>query len=652
MNNEAAWQLHAQAQVLPVEGRAPAPLDLGAIRSRCPRRDTAPQGGRLTSPQEAHLDFGPRWHVLRDTAFGAGEGLAHLSLDPAASGDVAQGHILHAGLMDLATGWAISLVEGYSGTHLWVPVSYSKITVFAPLPDTVFSHVTLAGGQAAGEARFDITLCDRDGAVLVQVDGFAMKRLEGGFAHTTPLDAREVLFEDARDTAPQTAAEERLADLVSQGILAAEGPQALRRALALGKPQVMVTSLPLEGLIAQADTPVAAQAPAGQTFERPDLDGSFVAPRNGVEEKLALIWENLLGVSPVGVEDSFFDLGGHSLIAVRLFATVKRELKVDFPISVLFEAPTIEKLAALIVAQTGDAGSSADAGQTAAAPIQRFDYLVPLNQSANPNAQPLFVVAGMFGNVLNLRHLAMQFSAERPVYGVQARGLIGDMAPHTRIEDAAADYLSEIRRLQPEGPYLLAGYSGGGITAYEMAQQLAAAGEEVATLALLDTPLPVRPTLTAPDKALIKIAELRSKGPGYLVEWVQNRRAWNAEQRAGPQADGAGGTEFNNTKIEMAFRTAVGVYQLRPWKGAITLFRPPLDLHWKVSQGNWVTQEKEYAYADNQWTPYAPQLQVIEVPGDHESMVLAPSVTVLAQELSEVIAEALRPATAQATAAE
>jgi len=365
---------------------------------------------------------------------------------------------------------------------------------------------------------------------------------------------------------------------------------------------------------------VAAQAPAGQTFERPDLDGSFVAPRNGVEEKLALIWENLLGVSPVGVEDSFFDLGGHSLIAVRLFATVKRELKVDFPISVLFEAPTIEKLAALIVAQTGDAGSSADAGQTAAAP--------------------------------NLRHLAMQFSAERPVYGVQARGLIGDMAPHTRIEDAAADYLSEIRRLQPEGPYLLAGYSGGGITAYEMAQQLAAAGEEVATLALLDTPLPVRPTLTAPDKALIKIAELRSKGPGYLVEWVQNRRAWNAEQRAGPQADGAGGTEFNNTKIEMAFRTAVGVYQLRPWKGAITLFRPPLDLHWKVSQGNWVTQEKEYAYADNQWTPYAPQLQVIEVPGDHESMVLAPSVTVLAQELSEVIAEALRPATAQATAAE
>ena len=253
-----------------------------------------------------------------------------------------------------------------------------------------------------------------------------------------------------------------------------------------------------------------------------------------------------------------------------------------------------------------------------------------------------------------MRHLALPFSGERAVYGVQARGLIGDAAPHEEVQAAAADYIAEIRALQPQGPYLLAGYSGGGITAYEMAQQLQAAGQEVAVLAMLDTPLPLRPTLSKIDKAHIKLAELRRKGPAYLLEWARNRWIWEMQKRQGlhqPQTD-APGAEFNDHKIQAAFLTAVGQYQTPVWDGPMTLFRPPQDFHWQVTQGNWVSAEREYVFEDNDWRKYAPHLQVIEVPGDHVSMVLAPNVTVLAQELREVIAAALVTDDVQATAAE
>ncbi len=657
VSGKAGWQLHAQATLMQCIKNDPQNIDLDEISLRCAQVNTATAEDRLKSPQEAHLAFGPQWHVLRETRLGAAEGLATLSLPDDVQGDLSTGHLLHAGLMDLATGWAMELVPGYGAQNLWVPVSYGHIAVQDALPATVRSWVRLSEGQTgSGFARFDVTICDEHGNVLVEVSDFAMKRLAGGFAKTAPLDAREVRFDDDSTETSRTPAEERLAYLVSQGIRASEGGEALRRALGSGRSQIYVSSLPLDQLIAQANQPVSEAAKTGQRFERTNLDDSFVAPRNGIEERLAAMWQNLLGVSPVGVEDSFFDLGGHSLIAVRLFANVKREFKVEFPISVLFEAPTIAKCAALIAAQSGEGGALG--GESVdAAPVQKFNYLVPLNQSSQKNAAPLFIIAGMFGNVLNLRHLAMPFSGERPVFGVQARGLIGDTAPHDDVKAAAADYLVEIQMIQPQGPYLLAGYSGGGITAYEMAQQLREMGQEVAVLALLDTPLPVRPALTRKDKALIKMQEIRAKGPKYLVEWAKNRIAWEMRDRSAPiAANATAGAEFNNHKIEQAFLKAVGAYRTPDWDGPLTLFRPPLDHHYPVSGGNWVSGEREYVFEDNDWRQFAPHMDVIEVPGDHVSMVLAPSVTVLAQELREVIAAALEGDRAvdvpQATAAQ
>ncbi|WP_299411830.1 type I polyketide synthase [uncultured Sulfitobacter sp.] len=644
LDGRTGWQTHAEA-LISDEISTPQPVDLQEISNRLSAVEDA-GGAHMPTPQEAHLRFGPQWHVLRARQLGEGEGLARLMLDEAL--DPAQ--ILHPGLMDLATGWAVELAAGYDNADLWVPMSYGEIAIHAPLPREIYSWMRLTA-SGADDARFDVTLCDSSGAVLVEVRDFAMSRLKGGFAaQTSPLSPAELAYDedDATDVRPQSAAEERLAYMVSQGITAAEGPQAFARALALDVPQVYVSSLPLQALIAAADQP-PREMPKGQSFERTDLEG-FVAPEGVVQETLADMWSTLLGVSPVGADDSFFDLGGHSLIAVRLFASVKREFGVEFPISVLFEAPTIAQIAARITAQTGDVAREDTKSETATS--TGFAHLVPLNGVAPARAAPLFVVAGMFGNVLNLRHLALQFSDTRAVYGLQARGLIGDSAPHETIEEAAADYIAEIRQVQAHGPYLLSGFSGGGITAYEMARQLTAAGEEVAVLALLDTPLPVRPSLSRPDKALIKLAELREKGPSYLVEWAQNRIAWEKTKRQG-KSEQTGAAQFNNTKIEAAFLRSVGRYRTPDWDGPLTLLRPALDCRYKVSGGNWVSSEREYVFADNDWTRYAPHVQVIEVPGDHDSMVLSPNVVVMASELGEVIREALhKPAPQRATAAE
>jgi acyl transferase domain-containing protein/thioesterase domain-containing protein/acyl carrier protein len=633
------YALNAEAEItlLPEANRPPA-LDLAAIAARCPEVEQATTNASLHSPQEAHLDFGPRWRVLQQTAFGAGEGLARLHLPEVARND---GCLLHPGLMDLATGWAITLAPGYDGKDLWVPLGYHSILVLAPLTDVIHSHMRLCPGATAESASFDITLTDAQGRVLVEITGFQMTRLVGGFEASPDQSSADHSAEALGLAAiapqqPLSEEERRLQLNLTNGIRATEGPEALTRALATAGSQVVISSLDLPTLITQtAQVSTQAASEESQGFDRPELDTDYIAPSNPVEERLAELFQSLLGVTQVGVADSFFDLGGHSLIAVRLFAQIKRLYGQDLPLATLFEAPSVADLAALLIQRGASDGS--DSAQTATpadqeAPAARR-HLVLLHPGSDKDATPFFVVAGMFGNVLNLRHLALELGEERPVYGLQARGLIGEDDPHVTIADAARDYLDEIRQIQPQGPYLLGGFSGGGITAYEMAQQLQAAGEETAALVLLDTPLPVRPGLKPLDKALIKLQELRRKGAGYLLEWAKNRILWEISKRRQRPAETGAAPAFNNRKIELAFRQAVASYALQPWNGPVTLLRPPLDRHWQVSGGNWVSSEREYVFADNDWTGWAPALEVLEVPGDHDSMVLVPNVSSLAAAL-------------------
>ena len=627
------WQLHAQARVVPVAATSPT-LDLAAIAARLP----APEVGEgMVSPQEAHLRFGPRWRVLRQRTIGGAEGLARLALPLQFRSDLAAGWVLHPALMDLATGWAMGLISGYTPNHLWVPVSYDRIRVFKPLPAEVASWVRNAADNRADRptAVFDITLTTPDGEVLVEIAGFSIRRLDGALSFAKP-DARDLEFDGKPAERPTSPVEERLLHAFSQGIRPEEGAEAFARAVTLGQPQIIVSSLDLPALIRQTTEAEAARA-AGTAFERPDLETDYVAPRSDIERTLVGFWQDLLGVAHVGVEDSFFDLGGHSLIAVRLFAMVKKAYRVEFPISVLFEAPTIARCAALIAAQVGEA---AEEGAKPVAVQRRFTHLVPMHQADGGPKQPFFLVAGMFGNVLNLRHLAQLIGGDRPFYGLQARGLYGDAAPHATIAEAAADYIAELRQVQPRGPYMLGGFSGGGLTAWEMARQLDSAGEVVSVLVLLDTPLPMRPGLTRADKLRIRAAQLRAGGAGFVAQWLRDKYEWRQRQRR-PQAE-AGEAEFQNAAIESAFRAALPGYRMTQRQGATVLFRPPLNRAFAVGNGLWVSQAREYVFADNDLTRFAPALQVIEVPGDHDSMVLEPNVRVMARHLRDVIAAAER----------
>ncbi|GGX48642.1 hypothetical protein GCM10007385_15830 [Tateyamaria omphalii] len=650
MDGRTGYHLNAQATVAIGHLPTPGQIDLATIRARMDRVENAAPGNTLKSLQEANLLFGPRWRVLQSTAYGQDEGIAELTLPSAFRSDLNAGVEVHPAILDLATGWAMELVPGYDPSHLWVPVSYGSVAIHGPLPATIRSWVRISSEDCGdGSAAFDVTLTDTDGLVVMEIKDFSIHRIEATTAlQTTKADTSSILFLDDPQAEHRalSPAEERLAHNLSQGIEPAEGAEAFARALAQSRPQIIVSSLDPVGLHRQVGALADTDTGEDKAFQRPEIESDFVAPRNDIERTLAGFWQSLLGIETIGVDDSFFDLGGHSLIAVRLFAMVKKTYRVEFPISVLFESPTIASISERIAERIGHDGTDGtpeagdDASKVRSAPTQRrFTHLVPMHSGEGGQKTPFFLVAGMFGNVLNLRHLANIIGAGRPFFGLQARGLYGDDAPHDTLQEAASDYIAEMRQVQPNGPYLIGGFSGGGLTAYEMAHQLEEAGEQVDLVVMLDTPLPLRPPLSRQDKAMVKLGHFREKGLGYLIEWAKDRYAWEM-RRFRPQEEAPVDAQFHDQAIEAAFMNALPRYELKRWHGNVVLFRPPLQKRWKVSGGRYVTADKEYVYDDNDWGPWLDNLAVIEVPGDHDSMVLEPNVRVLAAEMRRCIEEA------------
>ena len=206
-------------------------------------------------------------------------------------------------------------------------------------------------------------------------------------------------------------------------------------------------------------------------FKREHLAPStpFAPPATEAERQLKEIWEAVLDVDGLGVDDDFFELGGESLGAVTLFSELERALGQMPPLSTLLDYPTIRRLAGRLE-QLGA--------------ITHDRLLLPVR--AQGSRLPLFQTHAAYGNVLFVRRLLPFLDAEQPVYALQARGLQEGEKPHQSFTAMAADYVALIRRIQPTGPYMLAGHCVGGIIAFEMAQQLKAAGLEVGLVAMID----------------------------------------------------------------------------------------------------------------------------------------------------------------------
>jgi thioesterase domain-containing protein/malonyl CoA-acyl carrier protein transacylase len=291
-------------------------------------------------------------------------------------------------------------------------------------------------------------------------------------------------------------------------------------------------------------------------------------------------------------------------------------------------------------------------GRPEAAAAARLLHLVKMCAPAGTRQSPLFVVAGLLGNVLNLRRLAQIVGAERPVYGLQARGLFGGLKPHETFEEMARDYLTELRTVQSRGPFLLSGFSGGGITAYEMARQLIEEGETVQLIAFLDTPVLRRETLTLSDRLSIQAQNLRREGLAHVGRWMEGKRAYRRSvQTRGERlrAQHAGEThDFHSQVIEAAFYRALSRYAIRPLAVRATVFRPKLAPVYRLSGGRLLNRDRDHLYPDNGWGPFIEKLDIREVPGDHDSMVLEPNVRVLAAQVIEAIERAVVPAIAVA----
>ncbi len=370
---------------------------------------------------------------------------------------------------------------------------------------------------------------------------------------------------------------------------------------------------------------------------RPELENPFVAPRTVLEEGLAALWAKILGLERVGIHDDFFDLGGQSLLAIRLFLEIEKELGRRLPVVTLFQGPTIAQLADV---------------------LQRKESSAPWSPmvaiQAAGSERPFFCMHTLGGEVIPYFDLARNLGPEQPFYGLQAEGLDGKRPPFTRIEEMASKFIAELRKLQPEGPYLLGGMCYGGIVAFEMAQQLQAQGQEIGLLALMDTPRPpfsvifrsymryeryvrrlrgsVRYFLRRSARHLRNLLKLSPVAwPAYFLKKARIAKELTID-RTSPRAElvrASHLTEAYRARVERAHRIARQSYNPQGYRGRISLFL--------VSQPLW----KRFPDPRMGWTDLATDgVEVYIIPGGHHDLLREPSVRVLAENLSRCLHKA------------
>ena len=336
-----------------------------------------------------------------------------------------------------------------------------------------------------------------------------------------------------------------------------------------------------------------------------------VAPRDALELQLAQIWEDLLNRHPVGMEADFFQLGGDSLLVMSLLARVAQETGYSLPLAGIFQALTIEKLA--IALREG-------------ARPEAWSPLVPIRTEGT--RPPFFCVHPGGGNVLCYLELARRLAADQPFYGLQCRGVDGIREPLVKAEEMAREYVSAVRCIQPQGPYALGGWSIGGVLAYEMAQQLVAAGERVALLAIIDSGVLYACALLM---ALFPKGEtgvfdlLRMPSAEQVADF--RRRSASARLVPDDASDELAGRVF---RLFVSNMHAVMDYRAKPYDGRVTLFQASEPL---------VRQRFE---PHREWTRSCSRVQLQEVPGNHLTMIHEPHVGALAERLQQCLDAAPR----------
>ena len=370
---------------------------------------------------------------------------------------------------------------------------------------------------------------------------------------------------------------------------------------------------------------------------RPELDAAYVAPSNAIEQQLASVWCELLTIDRVGVDDDFFELGGHSLMAVRLFSRIEESFGRKLPLAVLFQQGTIRHLARLL-AESGSAVEIATA--------------LPLHPGIG---HPLFLMPSIGGELLFSRSLIDELDGRFPIVGIQPALIPRNQAQFSDFRATARRFVCALRTYQPHGPYSVAGFSYGGLMAFEVACQLTELGEKVDLLVVVDTG-PGRRGSPAQFfdnwRWLLRVAAnlpfwLRDKDRGFsagkLVRYAGRmlRRSyhWLASRgRKNRELDDVFDVNHmpqQNLELMRAVYAAFRDYVPRHYSGQLTLFRANAQ---PLLAGN--------SY-DLGWGRFVNSLDVRLINGNHESIIHRPYISELARQLGELLdarARCLEPA--------
>jgi amino acid adenylation domain-containing protein len=328
---------------------------------------------------------------------------------------------------------------------------------------------------------------------------------------------------------------------------------------------------------------------------------AVVPPQNETERELLRLFQELFGMRPIGIRDGFFSLGGHSLLTIELMMRIEKQFGRRLPLAAIFQGDTVADLAARLqepgpLARAGFGFSRAGVGEPA---LTQSSPLILLERGGQ--GTPFFFVHPVGGTILQYRALARRLGMQRPFYALQSPALEGNpLSPDITIEALARSYLDAVRRAVPKGPYLLGGWSFGGLVAAEMARALRHAGEEVSLLALLDSHARSDPHPDANELATLTAWEL---GDGQ--SWPQQYFA-------------------TVERIVYAHLSAAGRWTPKPYDGRAILF---------AAHRRGVVRDATLG-----WGPLMPRLSVIEVEADHFSLLREPAVDQVAEKLRAALA--------------
>lgn len=335
-------------------------------------------------------------------------------------------------------------------------------------------------------------------------------------------------------------------------------------------------------------------------------------PACSTTSRLTAIWEDLLGITGIGPDDDFFDLGGHSLMTLRLFSRIHREFGKSLPLATLLKHPTIAQLATQLTPPEVVAANTPSV--TPAAPAR--SNIITLNRGAA--TAPLFCIHGGDGGVIFYRSLAALMPRDMPFHAIESLelGNSGSIA-QTTIEETAANYLLDLLRIQPHGPYRLAGYSFGGVVAHEMACQLEERGESVEFLGMFDTDNPAAPVrrygLIERFRVFwrhhrdIPFAQRLGLLRQRVCQGVHTNRQIRAElEKARTSGPADAYSDLRRVQVREENWRAMQAFHPRPVRGKITLFK---STH---------VSDKFARLNDYGWSPVAAKgTTIIPVEGEH-----------------------------------